>query len=84
VSLTPCEISIVSITVSDVAAPPPPPPPQTNSAPAPYEYMNPNQPDYFDQMNGINQDDLEVNLTDEDKLYLRLKWGKTYRPEEWV
>lgn len=65
-------------------APPPPPPPQTNSAPAPYEYMNPNQPDYFDQMNGINQDDLEVDLTDEDKLYLRLKWGKTYRPEEWV
>lgn len=23
-------------------------------------------------------------LSDEDKLYLRVKWGKTYKPEEWV
>lgn len=23
-------------------------------------------------------------MTDEDKTYLRLKWGKAYRPEEWV
>lgn len=29
-----------------------------------------------------SQDDIE--LTDEDRRYLRLKWGKTYRPEEWV
>ena len=41
-------------------------------------------PSYFDQQNGIAQDDLEFDLTDEDKLYLRLKWGKTYKPEEWV
>ena len=26
----------------------------------------------------------QLNLTDEDKTYLRLKWGKSYRPEEWV
>lgn len=25
-----------------------------------------------------------LSLTDEDCTYLRLKWGKTYRPEEWV
>ena len=24
------------------------------------------------------------DLTEEDKKYLRLKWGKTYKPEEWV
>lgn len=42
------------------------------------------EPSYFDQQNGIAQDDLEFDLTDEDKLYLRLKWGKTYKPEEWV
>lgn len=24
------------------------------------------------------------DLTEEDRTYLRLKWGKTYRPEEWV
>lgn len=29
-------------------------------------------------------DDFDSDLTDEDKLYLRLKWGKTYKPEEWI
>jgi hypothetical protein len=27
---------------------------------------------------------LVEQLTDEDKIYLRLKWGKNYRPDEWV
>ena len=27
---------------------------------------------------------LNIDLTDEDKTYLRLKWGKTYKHEEWV
>ena len=31
-----------------------------------------------------DNDDLGSELTDEDKKYLRLKWGKTYRPEEWI
>jgi len=31
-----------------------------------------------------NDDDLGEELTEEDKKYLRLKWGKTYRPEEWI
>lgn len=26
----------------------------------------------------------ELDLTDEDKTYLRLKWGKMYKPDEWV
>jgi len=26
----------------------------------------------------------KLDLTDEDRTYLRLKWGKTYKPEEWV
>lgn len=34
--------------------------------------------------NEIEDDDLSSDLTDEDKTYLRLKWGKTYKPEEWV
>lgn len=29
-------------------------------------------------------DDFGAQLTEEDKTYLRLKWGKTYRPEEWI
>ena len=39
--------------------------------------------DYFAQMNG-GQDDFIDDLTEEDKTYLRLKWGKTYKPEEWI
>ena len=26
----------------------------------------------------------DLDLTDDDKIYLRLKWGKAYKPEEWV
>lgn len=29
-------------------------------------------------------DDFESKLSDEDKVYLRLKWGKNYKAEEWV
>lgn len=30
------------------------------------------------------EDSLVSDLTDEDRTYLCLKWGKTYRPDEWV
>ena len=41
--------------------------------------------DYFDNMNGVPEDTSIVDaLTDEDKLYLRMKWGKAYKPDEWV
>ena len=41
--------------------------------------------DYFARMSGAQEeDDLVSDLTEEDMLYLRLKWGKTYKPEEWV
>lgn len=39
--------------------------------------------DYFAEING-GADDFADDLTDEEKTYLRLKWGKTYKPEEWV
>ena len=41
------------------------------------------QEDYFASQNG-GADDFSDDLTEEDKKYLRLKWGKTYKPEEWV
>lgn len=46
---------------------------------------NPTAPmdDYFAEING-GADDFEDDLTEEDKTYLRLKWGKAYKPEEWV
>lgn len=39
--------------------------------------------DYFAQQAG-GADDFIDDLTDEDRTYLRLKWGKTYKPEEWI
>ena len=41
--------------------------------------------DYFDSICEAPEDTSIVDaLTDEDKMYLRMKWGKTYRPDEWV
>ena len=37
--------------------------------------------DYFDRN---HDNDFNDDLTDEDRTYLRLKWGKTYKPEEWI
>ena len=45
------------------------------------------QPDYFDQQFGVPEEEdnsLVSQLTDEDKLMLRVKWGKTYKPDEWI
>ena len=39
--------------------------------------------DYFAAQAGA-ADDFVDDLTDEDRTYLRLKWGKTYKPEEWI
>lgn len=39
------------------------------------------QEDYFAEQSDA---DPEIDLTDEDRIYLRLKWGKAYKPEEWV
>lgn len=41
------------------------------------------QDDYFAQQSG-GENDFNDDLTDEDRTYLRLKWGKTYKPEEWI
>ena len=40
-------------------------------------------PDYFADINGGDNDFID-DLTEEDRTYLRLKWGKTYKPEEWI
>lgn len=41
----------------------------------------PPQEDYFADQVDIH---LELDLTDEDRRYLCLKWGKAYKPEEWI
>lgn len=63
---------IAATVASSLPIPPPPPPPEAG----------PPQ-DYFDMFSGANDDD-SIELTEEDKTYLRLKWGKTYKPTEWV
>ena len=57
-----------------------PPVPQTHDAPDPFAQ---NEEDYFAQQSGAS-DDFDDDLTEEDKKYLRLKWGKTYKPDEWI
>ena len=52
-----------------------PPPPQ-----APVEMNSP-----YDSVTGApTMSAAELGLTDEDILYLSVKWGKLYKPEEWV
>ena len=48
-----------------------------------YESAMPQQEDYFAEQLGI-EIDLGADLTDEDKRFLLIKWGKAYKPEEWV
>ena len=50
------------------------------AAPPPQE---PWTEDYFDRQSGADSD-FNDDLTEEDRTYLRLKWGKTYKPEEWI
>ena len=46
-------------------------------------YLASGEEDYFeDQVVGATTP--ELDLTPEDIVYLRLKWGKSYKPEEWV
>ena len=40
--------------------------------------------DYFGRIDPGADNDFDETLTDEDRTYLRLKWGKSYRPEEWI
>lgn len=65
----------------------PPPKSAMYEAPAeptfksPYEQESVREPD---QDAGDTGDPLVEQLTPEDKIYLRLKWGKDYKPDEWI
>ena len=71
------DIQEIDKVISTAAIPIPQPPPEKPEIPEPVPTE-----DYFAQINGA--DDFEDDLTEEDKTYLRLKWGTTYRPEEWI
>lgn len=65
----------VPIPEGELVEPLPPPP-------DPLDVMNGEVEDYFAEQAGAADSDFD--LTDEDRTYLRLKWGKAYKPEEWV
>ena len=46
-------------------------------------FQEPVVEDYFAQQSG-GEEDFVDDLTEEDRTYLRLKWGKAYKLEEWV
>ena len=48
-------------------------------------YLGPDNP--FNENNFFREEDLpsaSTELTDEDKIYLAMKWGRLYKPDEWV
>lgn len=63
-----------TISKGAVALPPEP-------APEPIEVAE--EDNYF-QSSSPDSEAFSDQLTDEDKKYLRLKWGKGYKPEEWI
>ena len=67
-------INKATFTIPEEILTPPPEPVKEEENFAPIE-------DYFDD--GAT-DALVAELTDEDRLYLRLKWGKMYKPDEWI
>lgn len=48
------------------------PPPQISTAPAPIDFAQ------------VEIPDIGADLTEEDRVYLALKWGRLYTPEQWV
>lgn len=58
-----------------------PPPVQDQASPNPYQSELDGADDYFDD---CVENNLVAGLTEEEKLALRLKWGKSYKPEEWI
>ena len=70
------ERATFSLPEGELFEPTPPPQTQQNGA-----FSGMPVEDYFDD--GAT-DSLVEQLTDEDRTYLRLKWGKAYKPDEWI
>ena len=78
------EAAEIAQTISTASIPIPTGPieiPQYKDEPNPF--LASGNEDYFAEMSG-GTDDFNDDLTEEDRTYLRLKWGKTYKAEEWI
>ena len=69
------------IPTEELKEPLPPPPPLASLSNTDSGNLN---EDYFKDNLDFEVPDLGAELTDEDKRYLYLKWGKGYTPDEWV
>lgn len=70
---------------SHISAPErPTPPPLTIPSSNNTDNISLGTEDYFAEQNSEYDIDIAADLTDDDKRYLLLKWGKSYTPEEWV
>ena len=59
--------------------------PEGELAPPPVVEATPwNEPVLKDSFSAQIEEEMISDLTDEDRRYLCLKWGKTYRPDEWI
>lgn len=56
-------------------------PPDPKEFPTPVSFPG---SDDFGFMSDSEESDFNDDLTDEDRIYLKLKWGKNYKPDEWV
>lgn len=56
-------------------------PPEPTSLPSPINNNTDTNDEFYAEE---DYSELTEDLTDEDKVYLRLKWGRSYRPDEWV
>lgn len=70
----------VEIPQGELKQPPPPPPPKPEEP----QFPGNSQEDYFKDQLDFEIPDVGADLTDEDKRYLYLKWGKGYTLDEWV
>lgn len=54
------------------------------AAPAQADFLGQPSDDYFGAQTANIEEELVEDLTEEDKKYLCIKWGKAYKPNEWI
>ena len=54
------------------------------AAPAQTDFLGQPSDDYFGAQTANIEEELVEDLTEEDKKYLCIKWGKAYKPNEWI
>ena len=57
-------------------------PPDPKEFPTPASF--PGSDDFGFMSDSNDESEFNDDLTDEDRIYLKLKWGKNYKPDEWV